>query len=346
MSAIFLTLHNPAGADLWPEEEVGKAPPCPVARFTADDRVWTISGGSGNLPVRWIRAPDRPDIFFLMTGPALADAEAWDKAGRRGLPSASAKPGYYLVSRRQGMNFLIKAYDGPPSARTLADDATALLQRKAPPLAVHDPVGDAISLYMPTEAGDQVEIFRPQDIGAGGYAAIYYPDGHFFTYPAAEDDDSYVMRGSGFACTEAMGSFKRRRVGIHSPSDAGLELGCELTSDNGYMDILVTHRPSPAQDKATWEAAIAEFEKETGVLRRLSAPKMGPRESFQGGRNWLGAEGNVYLIFFMRRGEYVIEIRQMHDRESLEGANQALMALLEQVDLPDAKSAEGWRARR
>lgn len=344
LSALFLTLHNPSGADAWPQKELETAPPCPVARFDASDLVWTISGGAAGLPVRWIRAPGRDDLFFLVPGPGLADARAWDSAGRQGLPASRGAPAYYLIGRMIGVNFLVKAYDGPPSARRLADDVAALLDDGAAPLAVHDPVGDAVSLFVPTESGVQSEIFRPQDIlHEDGFAALYFPDGRYFT---DGEDGAFLMRGSGFGCGKAYGKFERDVVGVHNPTDYDLELSCRLRSQTGSTTVYVTHRADTSRDKASWDLTIRAYQDDTGVARKLTDPPTGPRSTFQAGRNWIDRDGVVQTVLFLRRGEYVYQINQEHPPEEIQAANEALTALLEQIDLPDARSADGWRARR
>lgn len=346
LGAIFLALHDPTGADAWPEREVAAAPPCPVARFEAGDLIWTISGGGADLPVRWVRAPNREDFFFLAKGPALSDAGVWAQGGRRGLPAANAPPAYYLVNRASGMNYVVQAFDGPPSARRIAEAVGRVFEDGADYLiAVHDPVGDAITLFVETESRVQAEIFRPQDIAPGGelFAGLYLPDEHFFTWG---EDDAIVMRGSGFSCARSYGPFEREMVGVHNPAEASLDLSCQLEGEPGRMAVFVTHGPDASRDKAAWANKIRSLEEQTGVARKLESPPKGPRKQIQAGRTWLDNGGSLQLVLFLRRGDYVYEIRQTHAPQALQGANEALLAVLNQIDLPDARTADGWKARR
>jgi len=340
VSAIFLALHAPTGDDSWPARELAGAAPCPVARFVTGDTVWTIHGGGPELPPRWIRAPsDNESFFFLMKGPALADAEAWNQAGRRGLPAATATPGYYLIARMDGLNYVLKMYDGPPGMERLADDIADLMDGSEPPVAVHAPVGDAISLFVPTENGRQVEIIRPQDIAAsGGYATLLFPDGELFAY---DDNNAYVMAGSGFACAESYGEFERSVVAVHDPNLASLDLACLLSGDVGDLRIAVTRTPDKSADKAIWEATIRALEQQSGVARRLPNPPTGPRSQIQAGRQWLDNDGVVQTVLLLRRGEYIYGLHQMSRPESIDAANAALLALLEQIDLAAPRPADG-----
>ncbi len=343
MGAIFLTLHSTEGNDQWPQKEVEAASACPIARFAADDLVWTISGGAAGLPLRWARAPGRDEVFFLVQGPALAEAGAWNASGRRGLPAASSKPGYYLVGRMIGVNFIAKLYDGPPSAQVLANDIAAVLELETPPLAVHDAVGDAITLFKPVE-GAQAEIFRPQDVLAeDGFAALYLPDDRFFT---RNEDGAFVMSGSGFACAKAYGKFERELVGVFDPSPEKLELSCNLKTETGATTVFVMRQPDTSKDKANWAYSIKAYQDETGVYRKLSDPPTGPRTTLQAGKTWISKDGLVVSVFILRRGEYVYQINQEHPAEEMEAGGEAALAILDQIDLSDAKSADGWRARR
>lgn len=345
VSALFLALHDPSGVDTWPQKEIEAAPPCQVARFDADERIWTISAAAAPGPLRWVRGPsDDQGFFFLVKAPGLADAQAWNRGGRQGLPVASAPPLYLLVGRAMGANFVVRAYDGPPSARQLADDVAGLVEGQLAPLAYHDPVGDAVSLFVPTASGLQSEILRPQDIAAAsGFAALFFPDEHFFK---AGEDDAYVMLGSGFACPEAYGKFRRELVGVLDPTPDSLSLSCNLETDTGTTIVYVTRRPDAAGDKALWEQTIKDLERETGVARKLTNPPTGPRQVMQAGRNWIDSNGVVQVLFFLRRGEYVYEIRQQHPPEETTSGGESLIAILEQIDLPDPRTADGWRARR
>lgn len=344
ISAIFLTLHDPSGPGRWPEKEIEAAQPCAVARFEVADAIWTLNSGSGRLPVRWAGATGHDDFFFVMRGPSLSDARAWDQGGRQGLPAASNAPAYYLVGRDRGANYIGQIYDGPPSARRIADDIAELLETDRRAIAVHDPVGDAISLLIPLEDGPQAEILRPQDIaGADGFAALYVPDDHLITWG---DDAAFVMRGSGFVCPRAFGTYERQVLGVYDPDDARLNMACMLESDTGWATIYVTRQPDASKDKLLVNAGLKELEKAVGVAARLTDPPQGPKAQVQIGRNWVDNQGRVQVVLFLRRGEYTYDIRQVHPKADIQAGGEALIAILNQIDLPDARTAEGWRARR
>lgn len=342
LSAIFLALQDPAGAQDWPAREIAAARPCPVARFAADERVWTISSGSGRAPVRWIATADRPDLFFLVQGPSLADAGKWAET-RRGLPAVSGAGFYYLVGRAEELNFLIKLYDGPPSARRLADDIGAMLDGDAAPLAAHDPVGDVVSLFQVTASGAPAEVFRPDEIGKGGVGALFMPDGHLVQ---RGEDDAYVFRGSGFACREDYGELRRHQVGIGNLAEEALELSCQLRHDDATMTVIVNRNPDVSLDKAIFSDVIGGLEKSYGVAKRFTSPPTGRDSPIRAGKLWLDEDGFVQLVAFIRRGDYVYELRETYTPEAAELAMKALEQVIDQISGPDPQSAAGWRRQR
>lgn len=328
LAGTYLALYEPGvGGAL--AKSVEAATPCPIARFAADDVVWTISAGGADAPLRWVKAPGRNEVFALVKGVGLADAAAWNR-GRVGLPGASGPAAYYLVGLVNGQNYVVQIYDAPPSAKVLADDIAPLVEGESAPLTVHDPTGDAVTLFRDTASGSQADLFRPDELGPGRAATFFLPDGRLFTLKG----DDYVMRGSGFACRPAYGAFKRDRLAVQDVSDANLDLACQLLTDNSVTTVWVTHLPDASDDKARFERQIRAAEAETGVAKKLANPPTGRNATFAAGRNWLDKDGAVQVDFFIRRGEYVYEIRQSHTREELDAASDALIALAVEITRP------------
>lgn len=323
LAALFITLHDPTVDDV----RALPADSCPVARFGADDVVWTIHGGRGAQPLRWVSTSARPDWFFLVPGPSLPDAAAWD-ATRQGLPRLSTAPAYYLVGVADGINFLLQAYDGPPSMRRMSDDIAALLEGGAAPLAAHDPTGDVVSLFLTTVSGPQAEVFRPTELDDGRVGGLFMPDDGLVRLG---DGGAFVFRGSDFACRPDYGPLTRFRVGVGLPQDDGRELSCQLRSDDVVMTVIVSHRPDGSADKAIWADEIRNAEETYGVRTKLRGPPTGRGSPIGAGRTWIDSDGLVQLVLFLRDGEYVYEIRQSHRDEAIEAAMAALKQVVDQI---------------
>lgn len=327
LAGTYLSLYEPGvGGGL--AKAVQAAPACPVARFAADDVVWTVHSDAAS-GIRWIKAPSREELFVVVKGPSLADAAAWNRT-RTGAPLLSGGPDYYLISVAQGQNFVIQIYDGMPSAKALADDLAPLLEGETAPLSAHDPSGDAVTLFREVRGGAQADLFRPDELTGEQAAVIYLPDGRLFT----QRGEDYVMRGSGFACRREYTGFKRDRLAISDPGEAGLELGCVLATDTGSTYVWVTRLPNSRGDKQLFEQHIRQAEQETGVAKKLSNPPSGGNNPISAGRNWIDKDGRVQVDFFLRQGEYAYEIRQSHTVDELEPASKTLMALIEQITAP------------
>ena len=327
MAGLFLTVQDPAGSE-WKDSDLDAAAACPLAKFAADEAVWTIYSGTGTAPQRLVLSPGRPELFALLRGPTYAEAARWSRS-RQDPPPAGARSAYHLVGYvADGTQFLIRSYDGPPPLTALAADIGALTEGGAPPLAMHDPDGAAVSLFLPVAAGPQAEVFRPGDLAGERYATLHMPDGRFVTEGRNGD---YVLRGSGFACHREYGALKRARITLANASDAGLELSCGLESDQSTMTVIVTRRPDASRDGATFAALIETSETETGVARQLEAPPTGPKQPLQAGAHWVDKDGSSQLALFSRRGEYVYQIRLTYPAEDRDPAWAALGEMIAQV---------------
>lgn len=339
MAGLFLTLHDPTGEGP-PDADLKAALACPVAKFAADDRVWTIHSGAGGAPLRLITSPDQEDLFMLVKGPALSDAAAWN-GRRQGLPAAAAPPAYYLVLLSGQLHFLVRLYDAPPTMQMVADDVIALVDGDARPMASYEAAGGTVNLVLETSTGPQAEFFRPGVLGDG--ATLFYADGRLAT---DGPDGALVFRGSGFACRREYGAFQRERIYVFDASDEKLDLACVLEAETGFTHVYVSHRPDASRDRAAWAETIRALEKETGVSRKLANPPTGADGPIQGGRTWIDKDDKVQLILFMRRGPYVYEVRQEHPLDEYDPASETLMALIRQIGVPAPASGEAWRRKR
>jgi hypothetical protein len=344
LAGVFLSRHDPTGGG-WSEADLKSAQACPVARFASKERVWTIHSGAGTAPVRLILATGAPTSYALVRGPSLSDAAAWH-ANRAGLPRASASPAYYLFALSDEIDVVAQIYDGPPAMERLAGDIVRFEDSdEMTPLAGYSEAGGAVSLFRRAAAGPQAEIFRPADLNGERAVTLYLPDGRLLTQA---DDGGFVFRGSGFTCAPEYGAFTRTSVSVLNGRDEALDLACHLASDTGGLTVFVTRAPDASGDKRYWNDQIAQAEKDLGVGRKLPLPPMGPNRAVQAGRNWVDKDGMVQLLLFLRRGEYLYEVRQSHPPADVDAASQALAALGKDLDRTTAEpgAAESWRRSR
>lgn len=331
--SIFLTLHDPTGADSRPMPTTS----CPIARFAANDRVWTVHAGLGPAPVRWASTPGRDDWFFLMQGPNHADAGGWYES-RKGLPAASGPPVYYLVSWVAGVHFVMAVYDGPPAPPMVAEDIAAVLEGDTRPLAMHDPAGDAVNVLRETTSGVKAQLFRPADLTDGKVASLLAADGKLVL---VGNDAELVLAGSGFSCRRDYAGFARDRILVVSAQSEAPELGCHLVTDDSWTTLYVARQPDRSADRAIWADEFRGVEQQYGVKRRLANPPTGRGASLLAGRNWVDKDGFVQVVLFLRRDDYLYEIRQMHTVEELQPASDAMLALIEQIAGPGAENSGG-----
>lgn len=324
-AGVFLALHDTTGADTWPTADIEAAKPCSLARFEAGGVVWTIAGSEGRAPPRWIRTPAREGLFYLAKGPALPDALAWSRS-RQGLPPGTQRPAHYLVGLVKGEHFVFQIYDDLPDTRRLADEATAIVESAPAPLAVL--AGDTVTLFRETASGAYAELFRPAAVTSDRPAHLYGPDGRFFTGPIEQD---WKLLGSGFACPATLGKFERVRAAVLNATDAALDLYCSLATEESITSLFVSRVPDRSADKAYFARQLADTERSLEAPRKLRDPPSGPKWPIQAGRAWVDKQGLMQEVMFMRRGDYIIELRGTYVLADVEAAGEALIKLIEMV---------------
>ncbi|HEY8618025.1 hypothetical protein [Phenylobacterium sp.] len=340
MAATFLALQDLSGSGALPAE--APAGGCPVARFAAEDRVWTIHAGGPAGARQLITTPERTDYFVVVSGPSLVDAAEWNRS-RRGLPTVTRPPVYHLVGVDEDLHLLVRTYDGPPSAETVAQDLKDLLEARLEALATHQQAGGTVNLAVETLGGPQAMLFRPQDFKRGDTIAFYGPDGRFLR---PGPGGGLVFRGSGYVCPTQYGDFGRSRVLLLDPSDESLDLACHLAGQESWLTVFVTRTPDTSDDRKVFEARIKAAEAESGVARRLSRPR---RTAEVATRSWLDSDGRVQIMLVARFGEYVYEMHLTHTEAEQEAAGKAWLALMDQLENGAASPAdqvEAWSAKR
>lgn len=333
LASIYLAMNDASGRGTWPISEIDIALPCEIASFTEGDDTWIISAGGGYAPLRWARAKGRDEIFFLTNGPSLNDAWLWRQDRAEEIKGFN-KPLHYLVGIADEKYFIFNVYEGAPSGKMLADDIHNVLSRKLPVIAIYDPKGSAASLFLTTQSRRTSKVFRPERLIGGRAATLYGPDGFFFT---PTPGDAALLRGSDLTCHLRYGSFERVRLGVIEPEDSNLDLSCHYESGESFITIFSTYLPDAGEDRKTFERMIKEIQDEDGVIARLPGPVTGPRQILQGGRSWIDKARLGQGLWYVRRGDFVYEIRATFPEED----SKALFRAVETFALstqPDANA--------
>jgi len=305
LASLHLALNDSSGRGNWPLSEIAIALPCEIASFPVGEDTWVISAGEGYAPPRWARAKGQEDTFYLTPGPSITDAAAWSAT-----PGASAqgldRTVYYLVAAVDGLQFAFEAYQGAPSGAQLAQDLVAAISGKSEPFAVYDSVGNAASLFLVTQSRRTSQVFLPEKLSGEHSAVLYGPDGFYFS-PAP--GGAVLLRGSDLTCDARYGAFERSRLGVINTEKADMDLACYYETDESSVSIFSSRLPGSDGDRRYFEAVIKQYQDDVGVKTRLPAFKTGPKEIFQAGRAWVDKSGLDQGVWFMRRGDYVYEIR-------------------------------------
>ena len=142
------------------------------------------------------------------------------------------------------MQYVVRVYDGYPSAAALKADMALAADRKLPLIASYDPDGYAVTVDPPAQSGIQAMLFAALPL-RGHSATLRGPDGKFFT-PA---EGGVRMRGSGFVCPDNVATFLLRDMEVANSSEADLDLMCRAFSPGGWLSIFVTrYASSPSAD--------------------------------------------------------------------------------------------------
>jgi hypothetical protein len=332
-AGVYLALRDRSGAGAWPDPQVDGARPCPLGSFEADEAVWTISGGAGDTPPRFVTAPDHEEYYFLAAGPNLAAARAW-ATGSRAEPTGDRA--YYLAAASGAARYVLRIYDGAPSSRQLSDDIVAAMSGRLPFIAAFDPEGDTVTVLAETESGRPGQVFEPARIHSGRTATLLGADGRFFE---AVEPGAVAMRGSGLLCAARYGSLVRERLTVLDARDDSLDLACRLEGADSWVSVFSTRHPDPKGDKAWFKASLKDAKKD-GVAGRVAGDRTGEIRDLRAGEAWRDKAGKSQGLWFIRRGDFLIEVRATFEPEATGEVFDALRAFAGNT-LPEAKIRDG-----
>ncbi len=334
-AAVFLALSDDAGGSDWVWREMAAAPPCPVSSFKVDGVTWHVSGGEGAAPLRWARA-DGVDVYYaLVRGPSPAEAQGWAETRRNG--AATGASATYLVASEGDIQFVLRIYDGAPDARRLAGDLVDAIAGKLTPVAAFDPTGDAVTLSFGTPDGVSAELFRPALLGPQRHATLLGPDGRFFT----PGEGGVRLRGSEHICGDAYGPFARSRLTVMVADDPGLDLGCSFYSEESWISVFATRRPDTDGDKARFRDDIRATQADTGVKGRPVSSKASRTDAIRASAVWIDKTQKGQGLWFIRQGEYVIEIRATFRLDETDAVYDLVAAMLKNEAPPPKPDLRG-----
>jgi hypothetical protein len=305
--AMSAAIHLTVGAAAAERRAAPSPPACQVANFEVEGVEWLIAARAKSAVDYHVTSSERTDSFVVIPGVDLEDARGW-AASRSPVARLTKPPIYYLIAKahEDGDLFFLRMYRAAPGSKQVADDIVAALDGRLAPFAAYNTEGQATTVLLPTTSGVQAEIFDVQGLGDSTSAHLYGPDGTFFQAFVA---GSVTLRGSEEVCPAAVGRFELSAMSVLQPRDVGLDLGCRYDFDDSRISMFVSHVPDKRSDRARFARATLDMQEESGVKR--SAPGFRPVRGgvIRSGKAWIDREGVGQGLWFMRRGEYVIEIR-------------------------------------
>ena len=305
--AVSAAIHLTVGASAAERRTAPSPPACQVANFEAEGVEWRLSARAKPTVDYHVTSSDRTDSFVVIPGVDLEDARGW-AASRSPVARLTKPPIYYLIAKahQEGDLFFLRMYRAAPGSKQVADDIVASLDGRLAPFAAYNTEGQAATVLLPTTSGVQAQIFDVQALAGPASAYLYGPDGTFFQ---AFVGGSVKLRGSEEVCPAAVGRFELSAMSVLQPRDLGLDLGCRYDFDDSRISMFVSHVPEKRSDGARFARATLDMQEESGVKR--SAPGLRPVRGgvIRSGKAWIDREGVGQGLWFMRRGEYVIEVR-------------------------------------
>ncbi len=335
-AAVFLALSDLDARTDWPWREIEAAAPCVVSTFEVDGVEWRVSGGDGSAPLRWARATGVDEYYFLVAGPSPAEAADWARTRRLGAAPAG-RSATYLVGFTEALMFVLNIYDGAPDARRLATDLTDAIKGKTLPIAMFDAGGQAVTVIRDLDSGRTGELFRPGLINGERYATLLGPDGTFFTPVGG----GVRLRGSELLCGDVYGPFSRGHLMVISTRDETLDLGCSIHADGSWMTVFTTRIPDARGDAAEFRSKLRATQAELGVSGKAVRSRPDRNGLLRAGAAWVDRQGRGQGVWFMRRGEYVVEVRATFHPDDTDAVYAVLAALLRnEIPPPPARDDE------
>lgn len=305
--AVSAAIHLTVGASAAERRTAPSPPACQVANFEAEGVEWRIAARAKPAVDYHVTSSERTDSFVVIPGVDPEDARGW-AVSRSPVAPLTKPPIYYLIAktRQDGDLFFLRMYRAAPGSKQVADDIVASLDGRLAPFAAYNTEGQAATVLLPTTSGVQAQIFDVQALGGPASAYLYGPDGTFFQ---AFVGGSVKLRGSEEVCPAAVGRFELSAMSVLQPRDLGLDLGCRYDFDDSRISMFVSHLPEKRSDRARFARATLDMQEESGVKRATPGFKPSRKGVIRSGKAWIDREGVGQGLWFMRRGEYVIEIR-------------------------------------
>ena len=148
------------------------------------------------------------------------------------------------------------------------------------------------------------------------------------------------MRGSGLLCAARYGSLVRERLTVLDARDDSLDLACRLEGADSWVSVFSTRHPDRTGDKAWFAASLKDAKKGGGVAGRLEGDRTAEIRDLHAGEAWRDKAGKSQGLWFVRRGDFLIEVRATFEPEAAAEVFDALRAFVGNT-LPEAKIRDG-----
>ncbi len=289
-----------------PTPDLTRASRCVSYELAVEGETINVMAGDGDTPIRWMKSEVQGMTIYLTS---QDDGEGGKD--------------YLLLARNEAGDFLFQLYTGEPSESVLRKDLLGLLDGSSAPIALYDRVGDAVTLFRPSQSGLMSHIFGPTPKGEKP-AKLYGPDGRYFL---ATGSRAPRLASSGFVCPETLGEFRLGALSVHNGEFEHLALQCDYGADELGISLYAIRRPSETA-QSWFEAALPEARRAFPTAKIDPGPvPVGGRNGFEFGRIWVLDTGGVAGLWTAQLGEHIVEVRGRLAYDKMKVAGAALSRL-------------------
>ena len=313
----------------WPLDDIKKDPGCPIARFTARDSSYTMSGGQGRLPPRWAVSPTEGWVAYLAVAPSIEESYGYYRAGTPASIRVKT-PLWVLLVTNERMRHVVRLYDGLPDALTLQADMAAALNQRLPLIADYDADSRAVSFLVPVQSSAKALLWPPLPGHGGGAARITAPDGELFFGDAL---GAWVMAASGFRCPPVFGSLERMDMWVANATKQRRDLSCRYVGKDAWISIFVTRMPARPEPKSVFERYLREGQTANPPSSAAILPvgvEASQRPAF--GQAWSDANGVNQAVWLVQAADWYVQVRATYLKSRATDVGAAVGGVLSGVE--------------
>jgi len=122
---------------------------------------------------------------------------------------------------------------------------------------------------------------------------------------------------------------------------AMLRAGDSIHADGSWMTVFTTRIPDARGDAAEFRSKLRATQAELGVSGKAVRSRPDRNGLLRAGAAWVDRQGRGQGVWFMRRGEYVVEVRATFHPDDTDAVYAVLAALLRnEIPPPPARDDE------